>query len=84
MKRFVSVAVAAGAALTLAACQGQSEEAPAEAPAEEMAPAEEPADVSDEDAAAAKAAEGVDPNGNPIGPAAPGNPVGPDAPEVQQ
>lgn len=74
MRKLVMVAAASGLALLLGACGGKTEEAaPAEAPAEEMAPAEEaaPAEgteaMSPEDAAAAEAAKGVDPNNNPIG-----------------
>lgn len=68
MKKIVTVAVLAGGALALAACGGGAEEAPAEpAETEMMAPAEE-TPATDE---AAAAAEGLDPTGNPIGPAAP-------------
>lgn len=85
MKKILTVAAMTGAALTLAACGGEAPEAPpAEEPAAEAteaAPAEEEA-MTDEEAAAleaaAGAAEGTDPNGNPVGPMAPGNPVGPD------
>jgi hypothetical protein len=68
MKKLVTFAVVAGAALALSACGGKTEEAPvAEPTAEEMmAPAETPmAEATDE---AAMAAEGQDPTGNPIGP----------------
>lgn len=77
MKKLVTVAMIAGGALALVACQGEApaEEAPAET--EMMAPAEEP--VADEamtdeamtdEAAAEAAAEGVDGTNNPISPAA--------------
>lgn len=78
MKKIVTFGVIAGAALTLAACQG---EAPAEeAPAEETeaAPVEDlggEGGMTDEDAAAldaaAAAAEGTETNTNPILPSAP-------------
>lgn len=68
MKKIVTFAVVAGAALALSAC-GKKEEAPeAEPTAEEMMmPAEETpaADATDEAAAAAAGQEGT---GNPIGP----------------
>lgn len=83
MKKLVTFAVASGAALLLMACGNKTEEAPAEAPAEEMAPTEEmapaedaapaegaeaaPAEMSPDDKAAAEGAEGVDPNNNPVG-----------------
>lgn len=77
MKKLVTFAVASGAALLLMACGNKTEEAPAEAPAEEMAPAEDaapaegaeaaPAEMSPDDKAAAEGAEGVDPNNNPVG-----------------
>ena len=78
MRKIVTVAVLAGAALALSACGGQKEEeAPAEpAETEMMAPEGEAADAE-------AAAEGLDPTGNPIGPApadaapATGNPIGP-------
>ena len=68
MKKLVTFAVVAGAALALSACGGKTEEAPAAEPTAEemMAPAETPmAEATDE---AAMAAEGQDPTGNPIGP----------------
>ena len=72
MKKLVTFAVVAGAALALSACGGKTEEAPAAEPTAEemMAPAETPmAEATDAmvDEAAA-AAEGQDPTGNPIGP----------------
>lgn len=69
MKKTVTFGVLAATALTLAACKGETAEAPAAEPtaeATEMAPAEDAA--LDE---AAAAAEGTDTNSNPIGPAAP-------------
>lgn len=79
MKKIVTFAGLAGAALVLSACGGKTEEAPAAEPTAEemMAPAEETpaADATDE---AAMAAEGQDGTANPIGPAAP-NPIGPEA-----
>lgn len=60
MTKFVTVAVLAGAALALSACGAKKEEAAAEpADAEMMMPEGE----------AEAAAEGLDPTGNPIGPA---------------
>jgi hypothetical protein len=77
MTKIVTVAVLAGAALALSACGAQKEEAPAEpAETEMMAPEGEATDAE-------AAAEGLDPTGNPIGPApadaapATGNPIGP-------
>lgn len=70
MKKIVTFAGLAGAALALSACGGKTEEAPvAEPTAEEMmAPVETPAaEATDE---AAMAAEGQDGTGNPIGPGA--------------
>jgi hypothetical protein len=72
MKKFVTFAGLAGAALVLSACGKKAEEAPAAVPTAEemMAPVETPmADATPEmvDEAAA-AAEGLDPTGNPIGP----------------
>jgi PBP1b-binding outer membrane lipoprotein LpoB len=75
MKKFVTFAALAGAALALSACGGKTEEAPAAEPTAEemMAPVETP--MADATAAsdamvdeAATAAEGQDPTGNPIGP----------------
>lgn len=69
MKKIMTVAVVAGAALALSACGGKTEEAPAAEPTAEemMMPAEETpvADATDEAAAAAEGQEGT---GNPIGP----------------
>lgn len=69
MKKIVTFAVVAGAALALSACGGKTEEAPAAEPTAEemMMPAEETpaAEATDE---AAAAAEGQEPTGNPIGP----------------
>lgn len=72
MKKIVTVAVVAGAALALSACGKKAEEAPAAAPTAEemMAPAETPMAegtdaMTDE---AATAAEGQDGTNNPIGP----------------
>lgn len=68
MKKIVTFAVVAGAALSLAACGGKTEEAPAaeETATTEMAPvAEEPmADATPAEAGA------IDPTSNPIRPAA--------------
>lgn len=67
MKKIVTFAALAGAALTLAACGGKEAEAPAAEPTAEpemMAPEAESTE------AAAAAAAGTDPTGNPIGPAA--------------
>lgn len=68
MKKIMTFAVAAGAALALSAC-GKKEEAPAAEPTAEemMMPAEETpaAEATDEAAAAAEGQEGT---GNPIGP----------------
>ncbi len=71
MNKMITFAVIAGGALTLAACGGNTQETPAEATDTEMAPVEE-APVGETPATdeAAAAAEGIDPNGNPIGPAA--------------
>ncbi|PKP65796.1 MAG: hypothetical protein CVT85_04875 [Alphaproteobacteria bacterium HGW-Alphaproteobacteria-7] len=78
MKKIMTAAVLAGAALGLAACNGETTEPAAEDVAEETGTAE--GDVvtdetmTDEDAAAleaaAAAAEGTETNSNPIGPAA--------------
>ncbi|WP_066531410.1 hypothetical protein [Erythrobacter sp. CCH5-A1] len=70
MKKIMTFAVAAGAALALSACGGQKEEAPAAEPtAEEMMMPEvtetPAAEATDEAAAAAEGQEGT---GNPIGP----------------
>jgi hypothetical protein len=71
MKKTVTFGVLAATALTLAACNGETAEAPAAEPvATEAAPATETA-LDD----AAAAAEGTDPNSNPIGPNAPAAPV---------
>jgi len=71
MKKIVTFAGLAGAALVLSACGGKTEEAPAAEPTAEemMAPADEApmAEATDE---AAMAAEGQDGTANPIGPAA--------------
>lgn len=70
MKKIVTFAALAGAALVLSACGKKEEEAPvAEPTAEEMmAPVETPAaDATDEAAAAAEGQEGT---ANPIGPGA--------------
>ena len=69
MKKIVTFAVVAGAALSLAACGGKTEEAPA---AEETAATEEMAPAAEEPMAAATPAEdeAIDPTGNPIRPAA--------------
>jgi hypothetical protein len=75
MRKIVTVAVLAGASLALVACDAKKEaEAPAEPAETEMMAPEGDADA---------AAEGLDPTGNPIGPApadaapATGNPIGP-------
>jgi len=69
MKKIVTFASLAGAALALSACGGKKEEAPAAEPTAEemMAPADETpaADATDD---AAMAAEGQEGTGNPIGP----------------
>lgn len=64
MKKVVMFAVLAGGALTLAACGGKTEEAPAAEPTavETMAPAAE---------ATPEAEDELDPTGNPIGMGAP-------------
>lgn len=74
MKKIVTFAVVAGAALALSACGKKAEEAPVAAPTAEemMAPAETPMAegtdaMTDE---AAMAAEGQDGTANPIGPGA--------------
>lgn len=71
MKKIVTFAGLAGAALALSACGGKTEEAPAAEPTAEemMAPTDETpmAEATDE---AAMAAEGQDGTANPIGPAA--------------
>ena len=73
MKKTVTFGVLAATALTLAACNGETAEAPAAEPvATEAAPATETAPATEaalDDAAAA--AEGTDPNSNPVGPNAP-------------
>lgn len=69
MKKIVTFAALAGAALALSACGAKTEEAPAAEPTAEemMAPADATpaADATDE---AVMAAEGQDGTGNPIGP----------------
>lgn len=70
MKKIMTFAVVAGAALALSACGGKTEEAPAAEPtAEEMmmpdATETPAAEATDEAAAAAEGQEGT---GNPIGP----------------
>lgn len=68
MKKTVTFGVLAATALTLAACKGETAEAPAAEPtaeATEAAPAEDA--MLDE---AAAAAEGTDTNSNPVPPAA--------------
>ncbi len=70
MKKLVTFAMAAGAALVLTACGATEEAAPAEETAtEEMAPADD---------AAATEADAAAMSGNPVG----GNPVGPSTPEA--
>lgn len=73
MKKIVTFAAAAGAALVLSACGGKTEEAPvAEPTAEEMMTSEETPVAEATDAMAdeaAMAAEGQDGTSNPIGPA---------------
>ena len=72
MKKIVTFAVIAGAALALSACGKKAEEAPAAEPTAEemMAPAETPmAEATDAMAdEAAMAAEGQEGTANPIGP----------------
>jgi hypothetical protein len=69
MKKIVTFAALAGAALALSACGGKTEEAPAAEPTAEemMAPADATpaADATDPAEAAAAGQEGT---GNPIGP----------------
>lgn len=68
MKKILIFAAAVSGALALTACGSKTEEAPMEpAETEMMAPAEEPTAESTDEAAAA---EGLDPTGNPIRPAA--------------
>ena len=80
MKKMITAAMVAGAALALTACGGQEAEAPAEPAAteeaapEEMAPEADPADA---------AAEGLDPTGNPIGMGAPAEGAAPAAAEAE-
>lgn len=66
MKKIMTFAVLAGGALALAACSGETAKAPAEPAATEAAAPVEEAPVDE----AAAAAEGLDPTGNPINPAA--------------
>jgi ABC-type glycerol-3-phosphate transport system substrate-binding protein len=68
MKKIMTFAVVAGAALALSACGGKTEEAPAAEPTAEemMMPEATPAADATDDAAAA--AEGQEGTGNPIGP----------------
>ncbi len=82
MKKLMTFAMAAGAALALTACGPKEEAAPAEEPAAtETAPADDA--MSAEDAAAldgaTTSAEGTDPNNNPVGPAAAEEPAAPAA-----
>lgn len=73
MKKIVTFAAVAAGALALSACGGKTEEAPeAEPTVDAMAeetPAVDPAEA---------AAEGLDPTGNPIPPAASDNPIPPE------
>lgn len=73
MKKIVTFAAVAAGALALSACGGKTEEAPeAEPTVDAMAeetPAADPAEA---------AAEGLDPTGNPIPPAASDNPIPPE------
>jgi len=69
MKKIVTFAVAAGAALVLSACSGKTEEAPAAEPtAEEMMAPADATPAADATDAAETAAAGQDGTGNPIGP----------------
>jgi len=69
MKKIVTFAVAAGAALVLSACGGKTEEAPAAEPtAEEMMAPADATPAADATDAAETAAAGQDGTGNPIGP----------------
>ncbi len=70
MKKIVTFAVVAGAALSLAACGGKTEEAPA---AEETATTEMAPEAEEPMAAETPAGdEALDPTSNPIPPAAEG------------
>lgn len=72
MKKIMTFAIVAGSALALAACSGETAKAPEEAPVEEAAveaPAEEMAPAGEAVDEAEAAAAGLDPTGNPIGPA---------------
>lgn len=75
MKKIVTFGVFAAAALTLTACGGKKEEAPAAEPTAEATEAAPDAMATDDAAAleaAAGAAEGTDTNSNPVPPAAEG------------
>lgn len=66
MKKTVTFWVFAAAALSLAACSGNTAPEPEAEPAAEAAPADDATAVE----AATAGAEGTDPNSNPVGPAA--------------
>ncbi len=75
MKKIVTFGFVAATALTLAACGGKTEEAPAAEPTAEATEAAPDAMASEDAAAleeAAAAAEGTDTNSNPVPPAAAG------------
>jgi hypothetical protein len=74
MKKTVTFGVLAATALTLAACNGETAEAPAAEPVATEAALDD----------AAAAAEGTDPNSNPIGPNAPAAPVTGEAPAAAE
>ena len=68
MKKIMTFAVLAGSVAALAACSGETAKAPEEPAATEAAAPAEAAPAATDEAAAA--AEGLDPTGNPINPAA--------------
>ncbi|MFM7379379.1 MAG: hypothetical protein ACKO1O_14835 [Erythrobacter sp.] len=69
MKKTVTFAALAGAALALSACGGKTEETPvAEPTAEEMMAPADATPAADATDPAETAAEGQDGTGNPIGP----------------
>jgi hypothetical protein len=82
MKKIVTFGVLAATALTLAACKGNTEEAPAAEATAEATEAAPDAMATDDAAAleaAAGAAEGTDTNSNPIRPAAGAEPAASEA-----
>jgi hypothetical protein len=70
MKKIMTFAVVAGAALALSACGGKTEEAPAAEPTDEemMMPEITETPAAEATDAAAAAAAGQEGTGNPIGP----------------